>query len=117
MASSPVRFKLLGPLELFDGQRWDLIGAPKQRALLAVLLINANRTVSADQLIAELWGEQPPASATGLLAGYVWRLRRRLGDPLGRTLSTRAPGYRLVVPAGANGDDEDEDKAYHTRVP
>ena len=41
MASSPVRFKLLGPLELFDGQRWDLVGAPKQRALLAVLLTSS----------------------------------------------------------------------------
>jgi DNA-binding SARP family transcriptional activator len=99
--SSPVGFRLLGPLEFFDGRRWTPVGAPKQRALLAVLLINANRTVPANQLVAELWGEQPPASAAGLLAGYVWRLRRGLGDPDGRTLTTRAPGYRLVVPPGA----------------
>ncbi|MEU9690575.1 AfsR/SARP family transcriptional regulator [Amycolatopsis japonica] len=84
------------------------MGAPKQRALLAVLLINANRVVSADQLMAELWGERPPPSAAGLLAGYVWRLRNGLGDPGGRMLSTRAPGYRLVLPAGATDVDEYE---------
>jgi DNA-binding SARP family transcriptional activator len=99
--SAPVGFRFLGPLEFLDGQQWSSIGAAKQRALLAVLLINANRVVSADQLVAELWGEQPPPSAAGLLAGYVWRLRRRLGDHDGRTLATRVPGYRLVVPPGA----------------
>src|SRR5919198_191914 len=98
--SSPIGFRLLGPLEFFDGRDWSAIGAAKQRALLAVLLINANRAVSADQLVAELWGERPPASATGLLAGYVWRLRRCLGDHDGRTLATRPPGYQLVVQSG-----------------
>ncbi|TCO60689.1 DNA-binding SARP family transcriptional activator [Actinocrispum wychmicini] len=94
-------FRLLGPLEFFDGGHWAQIAAAKQRALLAVLLINANHSVSVDQLVAELWGERPPASAGGLLAGYVWRLRRGLGDPDGRVLATRAPGYQLVTPAGS----------------
>ncbi|HEU5471318.1 MAG TPA: BTAD domain-containing putative transcriptional regulator [Actinophytocola sp.] len=88
-------------MEFFDGRSWNSIGAAKQRALLAVLLINANRVVGADQLTAELWGERPPASAAGLLAGYVWRLRRALGDQPGRVLATRAPGYQLVVPPGS----------------
>jgi DNA-binding SARP family transcriptional activator len=101
LSAPPIGFRLLGPLEFFDGRGWSAIGAAKQRALLAVLLINANRAVSADQLVAELWGEQPPASAAGLLAGYVWRLRRALGDHDGRTLATRPPGYQLVVPPGA----------------
>jgi DNA-binding SARP family transcriptional activator len=96
--SSAIRFRVLGPLEFFDGARWSAIGAPKQRALLAVLLINANRTVSAGSLVGELWGERPPASAAGLLAGYVWRLRTRLGDPDGQLIRTRAPGYQLVLP-------------------
>ncbi|HYQ66110.1 AfsR/SARP family transcriptional regulator [Actinophytocola sp.] len=106
-----MRFRLLGPLEFSAGPRWSSIGAPKQRALLAVLLINANRAVSADQLMAELWGEQPPPSATGLLAGYVWRLRGSLGDPDGRMLSTRAPGYQLVLPPGTTDVDEYEELA------
>jgi DNA-binding SARP family transcriptional activator len=98
---SPIRFRLLGPLEFFDGRRWSSIGAAKQRALLAILLIHANRPVPTDHLVAELWSEDPPASTSRLLAGYVWRLRRCLGDPDGRTLSTRAPGYQLAVPRGA----------------
>jgi DNA-binding SARP family transcriptional activator len=96
-----IRFRLLGPLEYNAGHEWSPIGAAKQRALLAVLLVNANRAVPADHLVAELWGERPPASAAGLLAGYVWRLRRSLGDPDGRVLATRPPGYHLVVPPGA----------------
>lgn len=104
-ASSPgqggPRFRLLGPLEFRAGPEWTPVGAAKQRALLAVLLVNANRSVAAHKLVSELWGERPPASAAGLLAGYVWRLRRSLGDHNGRTLATRAPGYQLVVPAGA----------------
>ncbi|UWZ39572.1 AfsR/SARP family transcriptional regulator [Dactylosporangium roseum] len=99
MAQFKIRF--LGPLEFFDGTRWAPIRAAKQRALLAILLVNANRTVPVYQLIAELWGEKPPQSATGLLAGYVWRLRRTLGDPDGDILATRAPGYQLNVPLGA----------------
>ncbi|MFC3455186.1 AfsR/SARP family transcriptional regulator [Amycolatopsis speibonae] len=65
--------------------------------------------MSADQLMAELWGERPPPSAAGLLAGYVWRLRNSLGDPRGRMLSTRAPGYRLVLPPGSTDVDEYEE--------
>ena len=102
------RFRLLGPLEFFDGARWCAIGAAKQRALLAVLLINANRAVSADQLVAELWGERPPSSAAALLAGYVWRLRRLLGDPAGHVLVTKAPGYQLVLPPGQSDLDDYE---------
>jgi DNA-binding SARP family transcriptional activator len=102
------RFRLLGPLEFFDGTRWCAIGAAKQRALLAVLLINRNRAVSADQLVAELWGEQPPSSAAALLAGYVWRLRRLLDDQAGRVLVTKAPGYQLLLPPGQSDLDDYE---------
>ncbi len=102
------RFRLLGPLEFFDGSRWCAIGAAKQRALLAVLLINRNRAVSADQLVAELWGEQPPSSAAALLAGYVWRLRRLLDDQAGHVLVTKAPGYQLVLPPGQSDLDDYE---------
>lgn len=100
-ASARIKIRFLGPLEFFDGERWAPIKAAKQRALLAILLTNANRTVPVYQLIAELWGERPPPSATGLLAGYVWRLRKTLGDQDGDILATRAPGYQLIVPLGA----------------
>jgi DNA-binding SARP family transcriptional activator len=90
-----VRFRILGPLEVRTGQEWTGIGAPKWRSLLAVLLLNPGQLVSADRLIWELWGDDPPDSATNLLSVYVLRLRRLLGEAEGRTLTTRPPGYQL----------------------
>lgn len=94
-----MRFRILGAVEVFDGSSWRTIGSAKQRALLASLLLNANQVVPADRLISDLWPDGPPASASGLLAGYVWRLRQALGDE--SMLITRAPGYQLAVPSGA----------------
>jgi DNA-binding SARP family transcriptional activator/transcriptional regulator with XRE-family HTH domain len=75
-----VRFRVLGPLELRDGQdRLVRLGAPKQRTLLAVLLLHANRAVSVDLLVEALWGEQPPGSSVAGLRTYVSGLRRTLG--------------------------------------
>lgn len=94
-----MRFRILGAVEVFDGSSWRTIGSAKQRALLASLLLNANQVVPADRLVSDLWPDGPPASASGLLAGYVWRLRHALRDD--GVLKTRAPGYQLVVPSGA----------------
>ena len=58
------------------------LGGPKQRALLAILLLHRGEVVSPDRLIDELWGEQPPASATKIVQGYVSNLRKALGDGL-----------------------------------
>lgn len=93
------RFRILGPLELWDGERWVAPGPAKTRALLAVLLIQAGRVVSVDTLAAQLWAEQPPPSAVKLVQVYVSRLRRTLRDPDGLLLITRPPGYQLLVPA------------------
>lgn len=95
------RFRVLGPFEVHTNGEWTGIGAAKQRTLLTLLVLNGNRVVPSEQLISELWGNNPPGSANRLLAGYVWRLRRLLGDPLGEHLVTRAPGYQLVVGQGA----------------
>ena len=97
-----MQFRILGPLEVLDGQRLVELGRPKQRALLAVLLVHANQVVALDRLIEELWGEQPPAQATASLQAYVSNLRRVLepGRPARtppRLLVTQPPGYRLVV--------------------
>ncbi|SCL54447.1 AfsR/SARP family transcriptional regulator [Micromonospora peucetia] len=89
----------MGPVEFHDGVQWRGIGSAKQRALLAMLLLKADQVVSLEQLVAELWDDNPPASASGLVAGYAWRLRRALNDREGRVLTTRSPGYRLVVAA------------------
>ncbi len=103
-----IRFRVLGPLEFFDGERWHPIAATKQRSLLAALLLHAGRVVPADQLVAQLWGEQVPATVQTLLAGYAWRLRRTIGDPEGHVLATRPPGYRLVTSPGQIDLDEYE---------
>jgi DNA-binding SARP family transcriptional activator len=95
-----VRFRILGPLEVWNGQDWSAIGAPKWRALLAALLLNPGQAVSTDRLAAELWGDDPPDRATNLVSVYVLRLRRALGDPEGRVLTTRAPGYQLLLGPG-----------------
>jgi hypothetical protein len=61
-----MEFRILGPLEVLGDERRVAVGGDKQRALLALLLIHANQTLSSERLIDELWGEQPPASAPSL---------------------------------------------------
>ena len=88
------QFRLLGPLEVaVDGERVPL-GGQKQRALLATLLLEPNRIVSADRLIDAVWGELPPETARNTVQVYISQLRKRL--PAG-ALETAPPGYRLVV--------------------
>ena len=74
-----------------DGEPLALGGA-KQRAVLAVLLLHANRVVSRDRLIDAVWGEHAPETANSALQGYVSALRKTLGADL---ILTRAPGYVL----------------------
>jgi DNA-binding SARP family transcriptional activator/tetratricopeptide (TPR) repeat protein len=100
-----MEFRILGPVEVWDGaQRLDL-GGPKLHALLAVLVVNANRVVSTDQLVDELWGEAPPPTARNLVQGYVSRLRQALhrnrdGNEATPVLATRPSGYLLHVEPG-----------------
>src|SRR5690242_12811740 len=93
------RFRLLGPLEVLVGDDWRAIGAPKWRSVLAALLIHPGQIVSADTLISEVWGDEPPARAANLVSIYVLRLRRLIGDADNAVLVTRAPGYQLRVSA------------------
>src|SRR5262245_58608460 len=90
----PVQFLVLGPLEVDAGDGPIPLGGPKQRAVLASLLVRANEVVPADTLIGDVWGEDPPDKARNTLQTYVSNLRRTLGN--GR-LQGRSPGYVLVV--------------------
>lgn len=92
-------FRVLGPLEVYADRRALPLGAAKQRALLALLLLHRNEVVSTDLLLDGLWGERPPASALKVVHTYVSRLRRLLGPDgaAGSRLITRAPGYALEV--------------------
>ncbi len=89
-----VDFRILGSLEVVaDGIALD-IGAPKLRAALAVLLLEPNRVVSSDRLIAALWEESPPETAPKALQVYVSQLRKLLG---GERIQRSGPGYVLHV--------------------
>ena len=91
--------RILGRLEALDEGRTIALGAGKQRALLALLVLHANQTLSAERLIEELWGEHPPATAAKTLQVHVSRLRKALGGPdgngLGGSVVTREHGYEL----------------------
>src|SRR6266700_1946583 len=97
-----MEFRILGPMEVVgDGGPLPLGGA-KQRALLAVLVLNANRVVSTGRLIEDLWGDDSPPTAGHMLPVYVSRLRKTIqpaGAQAGEAiLETRAPGYVLRIP-------------------
>ena len=87
-------FRLLGPLEVRSEGAPVQLGGPKQRALLALLLVDAGRTVSTDRLIDALWGEEPPRTAATSLQNFVSQLRKQLGPEV---LVTKPPGYLLRI--------------------
>ncbi|MFC6091939.1 AfsR/SARP family transcriptional regulator [Saccharothrix lopnurensis] len=92
--------RLLGPVELvLDGRSLDL-GGPRQRVVLAVLGLNANRVVPVDQLIDAVWGVNPPSTARGQVQICISALRKLFGDA-GRSgaIATRPPGYLLRLDA------------------
>jgi len=102
-------FRILGPLEVDDDGRRLLLGGHQQRALLALLLLRANEVVPVEQVIDELWGTEPPPSATKSVHALVSKLRRTLeGERAARAgeagengvLLTRPHGYLLTVVSG-----------------
>ncbi|MBV9414272.1 MAG: winged helix-turn-helix domain-containing protein [Solirubrobacterales bacterium] len=108
-------YRILGRLEVSDGDRRIEVGGDKQRALLMILLLHAGEIVSADRLIDDLWGERPPPAALGALQTHISRLRKVLdrdlpgsghanGDPGGMSsdavLVTRGHGYLLRLAPG-----------------
>ena len=104
-----VDFRVLGPVAAFvDGKPVGL-GGPKQRTVLALLLLDAGRAVPADVLIDGVWGDEPTPAAKSTLQSYVFNLRSAVGD----RLVTERGGYRLAV----DRDDVDayrfEDSAVH----
>jgi YVTN family beta-propeller protein len=97
-----VEFGILGPLEVCRSGCVLPLGGPRQRAVLALLLLEANRVVSMDRLAEEVWGGQPPEGWATTLQTYVFHLRRALEPDrargvAGEVLVTRGPGYLLCM--------------------
>ncbi len=87
-----MEFRILGPLEVLDGDRPREVGGQRQRGLLALLLLHANQVVSSSRLIEELWPEEASESHAGALQASVSRLRKALG-PGAELLVTLPTGY------------------------
>jgi predicted ATPase/DNA-binding SARP family transcriptional activator len=92
-----MEFRILGPLEVSSDATTLDLGGPKQRALLALLVLEANRVVPRDRLIAALWEEEPPETARKALQVYVSKLRKLLDSD---RVVTKPPGYLLRVDPG-----------------
>ena len=95
--SGQVEFALLGPMQVRAGGTVMPVLPGKQRALLAALLLRANRRVSLDELVEAIWGPEPPAAAFGTLRDYVKELRKSLQGIAGPRISTMAGGYQIRV--------------------
>jgi predicted ATPase/DNA-binding SARP family transcriptional activator len=97
-----MEFRILGPVEVWEGGRSLPLGGAKQRALLAILITQANQVVAADRLIALIWPGEPPDTAAHSLQVYVSELRKvlepkhRAGTPYA-VLMSQAPGYLIRV--------------------
>ncbi|HZB22497.1 MAG TPA: BTAD domain-containing putative transcriptional regulator, partial [Gaiellaceae bacterium] len=93
-----MQFRILGPLEVVgDGGRPVELPRRKSRALLALLLLHANEVVSTSRLVDDLWGDEPPRTATASLQNAVSRLRSAIGAEL---VVSRPPGYQLRIDPG-----------------
>jgi DNA-binding SARP family transcriptional activator len=93
-----MELRILGPLDVRDGPRSITLGGGKERGLLALLVLNANETVSIDRLVDDLWPDNAPATAAKVVQNHVSRLRRKLGDGL---LVTQGSGYALRLEPGS----------------
>ena len=90
---------MLGPLEVTHDGRVLELGAPRQKAVLAFLLLHANEVVPADRLAEALWPGEMPKTAAKAIQVYVSALRKTFGGARD-VLETRGPGYVLRVGAG-----------------
>jgi len=88
-------FHLLGPVEVRVGGEPVTIGSARERALLAALLLRANRLVTVDELVATVWSEQPPDDPRATVQTVVMRLRKKLPDGI---IHTRPGGYLITPP-------------------
>ena len=97
---APLRFGVLGPLQVVGSSGPVALGGIRQRALLALLLVHSNELVRIDQLVDALFDDRPREAAVSALRVAILRLRRALGDDEGRdALRTHPGGYVLTTGA------------------
>src|SRR5262249_2849331 len=89
-----MRIQMLGPFQLKEGGRQISIGGVRQRAVLADLLLHANKVVPSERLLVDLWGDDSPPSAVNALQAAISRVRKML--PPDRLITT-GPGYMLRI--------------------
>jgi DNA-binding SARP family transcriptional activator len=99
-----LRVELLGPVLARRDADERKLGAPRQRALFAVLASRPDRVVSREDLITAIWGQDPPPSADGSIYTYISGLRRALepgrdNRAVSSVLLSEGPGYRLRIAA------------------
>ena len=94
-----MEYRILGPLEVVEGGEPVPLGRPKERLVLAVLLLRANEFVSRERLIDELWGESPPPTAGKAVNVFVSQLRKALTRDGVDPIATADGGYRIEVEA------------------
>ena len=92
-----MNIRVLGHLEVSVDDQLVALGGTKQRAILAMLALDANHSVTADRLAEGLWGEHAPASAAKMVQTYVWRLRTLLSDETDAEIVTHGRGYELRI--------------------
>ena|GEM_PF-5457220 len=92
-----MEYRVLGPVEVIDGDRAVPLGGYRQRLVLALLLAQAGSVVTTDGLVDAVWGERPPRTARKTMQVYLTRLRALLGDDV---VQSTPGGYRLAVAEG-----------------
>ncbi len=96
-----MQLQVLGPVAAMDGETQVALGGPRQRAVLAVLVAFVNETVTADRLIDEVWGADPPAAARNSLQSMVSNLRRAVKPDQRISIDGEGRGYVLRAPVEA----------------
>jgi DNA-binding SARP family transcriptional activator len=92
-----MRFCLLGPLLVHDGDQEIVVPAARQRVLLAALMVRTGRIIPAGELAELVWDAMPTPGSAATLRSYVKRLRQVLGPRAGARVVTRYPGYILAA--------------------
>jgi DNA-binding SARP family transcriptional activator len=93
---SPLRVQVFGPVRAWRGNQEVDLGPPQQRAVLAALALRARRSLTRDELVDMIWGENSPASAANIIHTYVKGLRKAL-EP---DRAARDPGTLLLFGRG-----------------